>query len=96
MTSREVGQVSVVTDETFNQMLHALNDSTNFMIVLCALIFVMIVGLLALYVACCICSLRGDLDLVTDEETGRPINRAFFVNPFKRRSKSSLPTSVTD
>ena len=86
--------VSQVSEETYNKMLHALNDSTNFMIIVCALIFVMIVGLLALYAACCICSLRGDLDLVTDEETGRPLNRAFFVNPFKRRSKGVLPTNA--
>ena len=86
--------VSQVSEKTYNKMLYTLNDSTNFMIIVCALIFVMIVGLLALYVACCICSLRGDLDLVTDEETGRPLNRAFFVNPFKRRSKGVLPTNA--
>lgn len=84
--------VTQVSEETVHKLLHALSDSTNFMIILCVLIFVMIVGLLALYVACCICSLRGDLDLVTDEETGRPMNRAYFVNPFRRRSKVSLPT----
>ena len=52
-----------------------------------SLLALAVLGLLALYAACLACALRGELDLVTDEETGRPTHTARFVNPFKRRRR---------
>ncbi len=43
-------------------------------------------SLCAVYAYCLACALRGELDLVRDEETGRPINTARFVNPFSSSS----------
>jgi hypothetical protein len=48
-----------------------------------ALVTVLSLGA-AVYVRCCLWSMRGDLDLVVDEETGRSSNVAFFRNPFKK------------
>lgn len=82
---------SEVSQGTLNDVVHALVDSTNFVIVLCVLLVAIIIGLLGLYLVCCIMSLRGDLDLVTDEETGRPLNRAYFVNPFRKAKRRDSP-----
>lgn len=52
-------------------------------ILLFSVIFLaVIISLGFLYCYCCKIALRGDLDLITDEETGRPMNSAFFRNPF--------------
>ena len=66
-----------------------LLDPTNFEAIVMIFIILMLVGILILYVSCLICSLRGDFDLQVDEETGRPMNKIRFVNPFSSKDKCS-------
>ena len=56
-------------------------------LILLVAVLLLIAGLGALYLYCCLCTLRGELDLITDEETGKPLNVAFFKNPFKKQRK---------
>lgn len=76
-----------------NEMMHFLQDSTNFAIAFGVFILLFLCAVIGLYMACCICSMRGELDIVTDDETGKPINKIFFRNPFKKK-EPILPVSV--
>ena len=69
----------------FEHLYQLLSDPTNFALILAifAAVFTFVFG--ALYMYCCIVSMRGDLDLIRDEETGQPLNHVFFMNPFKKR-----------
>ena len=48
---------------------------------------------LSVYVTCFICSLKGKLDFVYDEETGQPTNVLHIKNPLK--SLAQLGKKVT-
>ncbi len=72
-----------------SQHLHSFTlsisgDATTLMLIIfLALSCLLVCGV---YAACISCALRGDLDLIVDEETGRPMNTLHFVNPLRGRN----------
>ena len=84
---KQLKMAPILDNETI--MMH-LTDPTNASIVLLMTMIVLIIGLGSIYIYCCMCTMRGELDLVTDEETRRPFNVVYFKNPFKRRDKNNV------
>ena len=55
-------------------------------LLLCLISIAIFLLIFTVYAKCVICSMRGQLDLIVDEETRQPTSTMFFKNPFRKRS----------
>lgn len=78
-----------MSDCEFSDFLLYLSDPNFSLIIIIALL---LFGVAAMYMMCCYCAMRGELDLDLHPESHRPYNKIFFRNPFKKRqTASNLP-----
>lgn len=78
-----------MTDFNLSDFFLYMSDP-SFMLI--AIIALLLFGVVAMYMMCCYCAMRGELDLDLHPDSHRPYNRLFLINPFKKRKPvSNLP-----